>query len=183
MADKQAGRRSNAAPAVAAPALRLLYLLLAAGVFIADRLTKTLIESGMTLHESRPVIPGFFYIVYAKNQGIAFGLFADSPTRFKTFVLIFLSSLALAGVAMLLWTIDHSAPKVSAGLALILGGALGNLVDRVQGGGVVDFLDFFVSSYHWPAFNLADSAIVIGGALLLLHMTRDSTRERSEQSS
>ena len=156
--------------------LRVLYLLLSVGVFVADRLTKILIESGMMLHESRPVIPGFFQIVYAKNQGIAFGLFAESTSGVKTFVLVFLSSLALAGVALLLWTADHSATKLSAGLALILGGALGNLFDRVQYGSVVDFLDFFVSGYHWPAFNLAYSAIVIGGGMLLLHMTLGEKR-------
>ncbi len=163
---------SASAAAAVSTTLKLLYLLLAVGVFLADRLTKTLIEAGMMLHESRPVIPGFFHIVYAKNQGIAFGLFAESPSASKTFILVFLSAVALAGVAVLLWTADHSAMKMSAGLALILGGALGNLFDRVQHGSVVDFLDFFIQGYHWPAFNLADSAIVIGGALLLLHMRR-----------
>ncbi len=151
--------------------MRLLYLLLSVGVFLADRLTKLLVENTMSLHESRSVIPGFFHVVYAKNQGIAFGLFSESSSGLKTFILVFLSSLALAGVALLLWTADHSATRLSTGLALILGGALGNLFDRVQQGSVVDFLDFFVSSYHWPAFNVADSAIVIGGCLLLLHMT------------
>ena len=166
------GPRTHPAAAAISTTLKLLYLLLAAGVFLADRLTKTLIESGMTLNQSHAVIPGFFHIVYAKNQGIAFGLFADSSSGLKTFVLVFLSSLALAGVALLLWTSDPSAAKLSFGLSLILGGALGNLFDRVQYGSVVDFLDFFVHNYHWPAFNLADSAIVVGGALLLLHMTR-----------
>ena len=170
MADKTSSSGTNPATAVLTPAWRLLYLLLAGGVFLADRLTKTLIETGMTLHESRPIIAGFFHIVYAKNQGIAFGLFAESPSALKTFILIFLSSVALAGVALLLWTADHSSMMLSAGLSLILGGALGNLVDRVQQGSVIDFLDFFVQGYHWPAFNLADSAIVIGGCLLLLHM-------------
>lgn len=169
---KPFGRGTHPAAAAIATTWRLLYLLLAVGVFLADRLTKTLIESGMMLNQSRAVIPGFFHIVYAKNQGIAFGLFAESSSGLKTFVLVFLSSIALAGVALLLWTTDPAAAKLSAGLSLILGGALGNLFDRVQYGSVVDFLDFFVQSYHWPAFNLADSAIVVGGALLLLHMTR-----------
>jgi len=160
----------------------MLYLLLSAGVFAADRLTKNLIESSMSLHDSRSVIPGLFYIVYDKNQGIAFGLFADSPSRLKTFVLILLSSLALAGVATLLWTLDQSSAVVSAGLAMILGGALGNLIDRIQGGGVVDFLYFAVRDYYWPAFNLADSAIVVGGGLLLLHMLREGRLERAQKS-
>ena len=176
MADKTSSSGTNPVTAVLTPAWRLLYLLLAGGVFLADRLTKTLIQTGMTLHESRPIIPGFFHIVYAKNQGIAFGLFADSSSAIKTFVLVFLSSVALAGVVVLLWKADPGAAKLSAGLSLIMGGALGNLFDRVQYGSVVDFLDFFVDSYHWPAFNLADSAIVVGGGLLLLYMTRAEKR-------
>ncbi|MBI3695281.1 MAG: signal peptidase II [Acidobacteria bacterium] len=164
--------KKHPAAAAVATTLRLLYLLLAVGVFLADRLTKTLIESTMALNQSRMVIPGFFHIVYARNQGIAFSLFADSPSATKTFLLVLLSSVALAGVGFLLWTADHSDTALSAGLSLILGGALGNLFDRVQSGSVVDFLDFSVSTYHWPAFNLADSAIVIGGGLLLLHMLK-----------
>ena len=161
--------------AVMAPGLRLLYLLLAAGVFLADRLTKTLIEAGLTPYDSRPVIPGFFHIVHVKNPGIAFGLFAESPSAGKTFALVFLSAAALAGVGYVLWT-SGAAAQQNAALALILGGAMGNLFDRVRTGGVVDFLDFFVGDYHWPAFNLADSAIVTGGGLLLLYLVRAERR-------
>ena len=163
--------------AVVAPALRLLYLLLAGGVFLADRLTKTLIETALALYESRVVIPGFFHIVHVKNQGIAFGLFAESPSAGKTFTLVFLSAVALAGVGYMLWTSTVRAAQQNTALALILGGALGNLFDRVQNGGVVDFLDFFVGAYHWLAFNLADSAIVVGGGLLLLHLVRAERRQ------
>ena len=159
--------------AALAPIARFLYLMLALGVFLADRLTKALVEGSLPLHDYRVIIPDFFHLVHVKNQGIAFGLFADSPSATKTFLLVFLSAIALGGVALLFWTASPVVPKLSAGLSLILGGALGNLVDRVQGGGVVDFLLFFVGSYHWPAFNLADSAIVTGGGLLLLHLIRD----------
>lgn len=162
--------------AVMAPALRLLYLLLAAGVFLADRLTKILIEAGLALYDSRVVIPGFFHIVHVKNPGIAFGLFAESPSAGKTFALVFLSAAALAGVGYVLWTSNATAAQQNAALALILGGAMGNLFDRVRTGGVVDFLDFFVGDYHWPAFNLADAAIVTGGGLLLLYLVRAERR-------
>ena len=181
MAQKRLTPNSHPAATALETTLRLLYFLLAAGVFLADRLTKTLIESGMALNQTRSIIPGFFHIVHAKNQGIAFGLFADSPSAWKTFILVFLSSIALAGVALLLWKSDPNAARLSGGLALILGGALGNLFDRVQYGSVVDFLDFFVQTYHWPAFNLADSAIVVGGALLLLHMSNHEKMASSEQ--
>jgi len=162
--------------AVMAPGVRLLYLLLAAGVFLADRITKTLIEAGLALYDGRPVIPGFFHIVHVKNPGIAFGLFAESPSAGKTFALVFLSAATLAGVGYVLWTSAAAAAQQNAALALILGGALGNLFDRVRSGGVVDFLDFFVGDYHWPAFNLADSAIVTGGGLLLLYLVRAERR-------
>ena len=157
---------------VLAPVARFLYLLLSGGVFLADRLTKTLIETALALHETLAVVPGFFHIVHVRNQGIAFGLLADSPSPAKTFALVFFSALALGGVALLLWSNHAEARQPSVGLALILGGALGNLFDRVRHGSVVDFLDFFVAGYHWPAFNLADSAIVVGGGLLLWHMGR-----------
>jgi signal peptidase II len=168
---------NNREAAAVAPAIRVLYLLLAAGVFLADRLTKILIETAMPLYESRVVVPGFFHIAHVRNQGIAFGLFAESPSAWKTFVLVFLSAVALAGVAYVLWTTTAATPKQNTALALILGGAMGNLFDRVRTGGVVDFLDFFVGSYHWPAFNLADSAIVVGGGLLLLHLSRSGRRQ------
>ena len=164
--------------AVMAPTVRLLYLLLAGGVFLADRLTKTLIETAMGLYETRVIIPGFFHIVHVRNQGIAFGLFADSPSAAKTFLLVFLSAAALAGVGYVLWTAPGGGARQSTGLALILGGALGNVFDRVQNGGVVDFLDFFLGAWHWPAFNLADSAIVVGGGLLMLHLIRAERRHR-----
>ena len=155
------------------PLLRAFYLLVAVGVFLLDRLAKLIIESALMLHDTRTVIPGFFQIVHAKNQGIAFGLFADAPSSTRTFVLVFLSGLALAGVAALWWASNPVSGRASTALSLILGGALGNLFDRVRYGSVVDFLDFYVGPYHWPAFNLADSAIVIGGGLLLWWMARD----------
>jgi len=168
----------KAGVAMAAPGVRVVYLLVAGGVFLADRLTKALIESVMGLHETRVVIPGFFHIVHVRNEGIAFGLFADSPSAWKTFALIALSAVALAGVGYVMWTSAPASSRQNTPLALILGGALGNLFDRIRTGGVVDFLDFFVADYHWPAFNLADSAIVIGGGLLLLHLARAERRKK-----
>jgi len=161
--------KHSAAPRLPA---RSLYLLLSAAVLLADRLTKMLVESSFTLHEIRTVIPGFFQLVYVRNPGIAFSLLADSPSPLKTFVLVGLSLLALAAVAWLLWTADPALHRLCTGLALIMGGAMGNLLDRILDGSVVDFLDFFISTYHWPAFNVADSAIVAGGGLVLFHTTR-----------
>jgi len=158
---------------------RLLYLLLAAGVFLADRLTKSLVETALALHETRIVIPDFLHLVHVRNQGIAFGLFSDSPSAWRSVALVSLSALALAGVGYMLWTACASASQQKLALALIFGGATGNLFDRVRRGAVTDFLDFFIGSWHWPAFNLADSAIVSGVALLLLVLLRSERRPRS----
>jgi signal peptidase II len=102
-----------------------------------------------------------------ENRGAAFGLFAESPSEWKIAVLVLFSLVALVVVSALLWKNSHAMTTTGVGLALILGGALGNLWDRLVSGQVVDFLDFYVGNYHWPAFNLADSAIVVGALLLV----------------
>lgn len=113
------------------------------------------------------VIPGLFRLVHVENRGIAFGLFADSSSPVAGWIFVIISMAAMVLIGALLWRNHPSAKLAGTGLALILGGAAGNLVDRLVRGPVVDFLDFYVSGYHWPAFNLADSAISIGAAVLL----------------
>jgi signal peptidase II len=149
--------------------MRRLHLLIALAVFVADQLTKWVIGSAIPLHDSWPVIPGFFRLTHVKNRGAAFGIFADSTAPMKIEVLILLSVVALVVVLMLLWE-QPGARRIGLGLALILGGALGNLFDRLAHGSVVDFLEFYLRGFHWPAFNVADSAIVIGAGLLVLDM-------------
>ena len=161
-----------------APSGRLVYLAIAAGVFLADRLTKMLIESTFPLYSARSVVPGFFQIVHVTNEGMAFGLFNDNPSPFKTALLILASAVALGAVIYMLWTAAPGSTLQPVALSLILGGAAGNLFDRVRQGRVVDFLDFYVGDLHWPAFNLADSAIVIGGGLLLLYLARHPRQHR-----
>jgi signal peptidase II len=149
--------------------MRRLHLLIALAVLVADQLTKWVIASAIPLHDSRPVIPGFFRLTHVKNRGAAFGIFADSTSPMKIEVLILLSVVALVVVLMLLWE-QPGARRIGLGLALILGGALGNLFDRLAHGSVVDFLEFYLRGFHWPAFNVADSAIVMGAGLLVLDM-------------
>ena len=149
--------------------MRRLHLLVALAVFVADQLTKWVIGSAIPLHDSWPVIPGFFRLTHVKNRGAAFGIFADSTSPMKIEVLILLSVVALVVVLLLLWE-QPGARRIGLGLALILGGALGNLFDRLAHGSVVDFLEFYLRGFHWPAFNVADSAIVIGAGLLVLDM-------------
>ena len=147
--------------------MRKYHFLIAALVVVFDRLAKWVVDKNIALHESVAVVPGFFHLTHVENRGAAFGLFAESPSEWKIAVLVLFSLVALVVVSALLWKNSHAMTTTGVGLALILGGALGNLWDRLVSGQVVDFLDFYVGSYHWPAFNLADSAIVVGALLLV----------------
>jgi signal peptidase II len=150
-----------------AHAVRKYHLLIATLVVVADRLAKWLVASHISLHDSIVIIPGFFHLTHVQNRGAAFGIFNDSPSSWKITALVFFSVLALVVVAVLLWKNSHALNATGIGLSLVFGGALGNLWDRLANKHVVDFLDFFVGSYHWPAFNIADSAIVVGAILLM----------------
>lgn len=145
---------------------------LAAGVFGLDRLTKWLIETHVSTFDVHKVIPGFFDIVHSQNRGVAFGLMNDSTSAWRTIVLIGFSGAALLLVAALLWKSTRFDKWSAAGLALVLGGAAGNLFDRIVWGQVTDFLEFYIGDLHWPTFNVADSCIVIGSALLLLELLK-----------
>ena len=150
--------------------MRKYHFLIALVVLALDRLTKWTIAHRLTLHDSIPVIPGFFRIIHTENPGAAFGIFADSPTQWKVGLLIFFSVLALLIVCALLWKSSHRLTTTGVGLSLILGGAIGNLWDRIVSRHVVDFLLFYIGRYQWPAFNVADSAIVVGAGLLIFEI-------------
>ncbi len=148
-------------------ALRKYFFIIAVTVLLLDRLAKWAVASNIALHDSVVVIPGFLRLTHVQNTGAAFGLFAESSAQWKVGALVSFSILALVVVSALLWKNSHSLSTTTIGLSLILGGAMGNLWDRMVSGHVVDFLDFYVGSYHWPAFNVADSAIVVGAILLV----------------
>ena len=150
--------------------MRKYHFLIALFVVALDRVTKWAIAHRLSLHDSIPVIPGFFRIIHAENPGAAFGIFADSPSPWKVALLIVFSIIALLIVSLLLWKNSHRLTSTGIGLALILGGAIGNLWDRLVSRHVVDFLLFYVGQYQWPAFNVADSAIVVGAALLVFEI-------------
>jgi signal peptidase II len=141
---------------------------LAVAVFVVDRVTKWIIKTRVSESDSHVVIPGFFDIVHSQNSGAAFGLFAESTSEWRTVLLIGFSVVALIALAAMLWRTPRLDRMTAIALALILGGALGNVFDRVRWGTVTDFLLFYIGQYQWPAFNAADSAIVIGSGLLLL---------------
>ena len=150
----------------------LSYYGLSAAIFAVDRLTKSFIESRFSAFDTHTVIPGFFDIVHARNPGAAFSMFADSTSPWRPVLLIGVSLAALALVAVILRNATRLDRPTAIGLSLILGGALGNVFDRIMTGAVTDFLDFYIGDLHWPAFNVADSAIVIGSGLLLISMLR-----------
>jgi len=150
--------------------MRKFHFTLALLVLLLDRVAKQMVARDIPLHDSIPIVPRFFYLTHVQNRGAAFGLFADSPAEWKVALLIAFSVIALVIVSTLLWRSSHTMTSTGVGLALILGGALGNLWDRLLHGRVVDFLLFYLGSYQWPAFNVADSAIVVGAGLLLFEI-------------
>jgi signal peptidase II len=162
-------------------AMRKYHLLIAFLVVLLDRLSKRLVASRISMHDSIPVIPGFFRITHVENRGAAFGLFADSPSEWKIAMLVLFSVVALVIVVALLWKNSHSLTTTGIGLSLILGGAIGNLWDRLFNGKVVDFLLFYIGQYQWPAFNVADSAIVVGAGLLVFEIlfVKPTAKEKS----
>ena len=147
--------------------MRKYHILIATLIVFCDRMTKFLVADRITLHDSIDVVPGLFRLTHVQNQGAAFGLFAESPSEWKVAVLILFSVAALAVVSTLLWKHGNAMNATAIALSMVFGGALGNLWDRIASGRVIDFIDFYVGNHHWPAFNIADSAIVVGALLLL----------------
>src|SRR5271156_3624371 len=160
--------------------MRKYHFLIAVFVIALDRVTKIAISRRLSLHDSISVIPGFFRIIHTENAGAAFGIFADSPSPWKVGLLIAFSVVALVIVSALLWKSSHILTSTGIGLSLILGGAIGNLWDRIVSRHVVDFLLFYIGPHQWPAFNVADSAIVVGAGLLVFEIV--FAKSPSEQS-
>jgi signal peptidase II len=155
--------------------MRKFHFLIALFVVLLDRATKWAVARNISLHDSIQLIPHIFYLTHVENRGAAFGLFADSPSQWKIGMLILFSVIAMIIVSTLLWRSGHSMTTTGVGLSLILGGAIGNLWDRLVSGRVVDFLLVYIGSYQWPAFNAADSAIVIGAGLLVYEILFDNS--------
>ncbi len=146
------------------------WLWLALAVVIADQISKRAIAATIKPDGVVTIIPGFFNLVHTNNRGVAFGILADAHSAWVAWVLILfsLTVMGLLGWLLLSDRIPNLPGQV--GAALILGGAAGNVLDRLIRHSVVDFLDFYIHAYHWPAFNLADSAIVIGGGLIVFSL-------------
>jgi signal peptidase II len=154
-----------------------LALILAAAVLALDQASKAVIRHYLPLWTKTEVIPGFFDLVHTLNRGAAFGLLNRSDIDWQTYFFIAANSLAVVIIFHLLHTV-HSGAFLRFGLGLLLGGALGNLIDRIRVGEVTDFLDFYLGSHHWPAFNMADMAITTGSCILLISLYRQRGRGR-----
>jgi signal peptidase II len=144
-------------------------LLISAAIFSADRWTKTWVASHIAIGGAIPVLPGILRITHWLNDGAAFSLFADtaSPHTVRLALIVFTCVAALA-VLIALVRLGNRLTLTTIALALILGGALGNVHDRIEYGSVIDFIEVHIFKYHWPDFNVADSSIVTGACLLLL---------------
>lgn len=145
-------------------------LLIAGTIVITDQITKAIVLAKMALYQSIIIIPGFFSLTHIQNPGGAFGFLAQQDATVRVAVFLVASIVAIGLIFMFYRQIPRSHPFLASGLALIFGGAIGNLIDRLRFGKVVDFLDFYIGSWHYPAFNVADSAITVGVTIFLVHL-------------
>lgn len=151
--------------------MKLLFAIVGAVVFL-DQVTKLMVLAGLPLFHSIEVIPGFFNIVHVRNTGAAFSILAGAPSVWRQ---LFFAVLTL-GVVIFLVLAYRKVPQgdlwSKSSYSLVIGGAVGNLIDRVRLGSVVDFLDVYWKTHHWPAFNVADSAITVGAFMLIVSLFR-----------
>ncbi|HSF42162.1 MAG TPA: signal peptidase II [Thermoanaerobaculia bacterium] len=150
---------------------KLRYLLISFGVMALDQWTKWLVEIRLPHHAAETVIPGFLNLTHVRNTGVAFGLFA-SDGHGTNWTLTILGLVALTAVGVYFWLAPSKDRWLLVALALVVGGAVGNLIDRVASGAVTDFIDVYVGGHHWPSFNVADSAISIGIVLMAIDSFR-----------
>lgn len=150
-----------------------------ASVVAADQITKEVVRRTIPLHEHRPVIDGFLDIVHVQNTGAAFGLLNTTDFPYKPLVMIGIAAIALVAIAAYATQLGFHERLARLGLALILGGAFGNLIDRAVAGHVVDFVDIYWGTAHFWAFNVADAAITTGAALVLIDMIRPGRKHVS----
>ena len=155
---------------------KIRYLLVSLGVLVLDQWSKWLVEVHLPDHTAHPVVPGLLNLTHVRNTGVAFGLFASDGGG-TGWLLTLLGLGALAAVGSYFWFAPHRERSLLVALALVVGGAVGNLIDRVASGAVTDFIDVYVGTHHWPSFNVADSAISIG----ILLMAVDSFRPRQRE--
>ncbi len=146
----------------------LMFMLVAGAVLVLDQATKTWVLENLYLYQHLTVIPSFFNITHVTNTGAAFGFMAGQEKWRHVFFQV-VSVVALGGLFYVYVTAGRKTGWLFWGCSMVFGGACGNLIDRIRFQHVVDFLDFYLGTYHWPAFNVADAAITVGGCMLAIH--------------
>ncbi len=160
---------------------RSAYLWIAGVIVALDQVTKALVDDFMTLHESRTIVEGLVRLTYVQNRGAAFGILSEAGLPYQSLMFSVVSLLALLAIALYAWRMPAHSRLPQTALALVMGGAVGNLLDRARLGYVIDYVDVYWGAHHWPAFNVADSAITIGVALLVVDILRNPQVEDSSK--
>ncbi len=145
-------------------------LIISGSIVVSDQISKVIISKILALHHSIPIIPGFFNFTYVLNPGGAFGFLANQSSTVRVLIFLFVSSIAICFILYFYINTPETHKFLSIGFALIFGGAIGNMIDRIRLGKVIDFLDFRILNFPWPAFNVADSAISVGMAIFIFHI-------------
>ncbi len=157
-----------------------ILLIFCIGVLLLDQWTKSLIVQKLPLYERVEVIPGFFNLTHVRNTGGAFGIFGGEKGGLGSILFVVVSFLAIGAIVFLFLRIKENERMLAIAFSLILSGAAGNLIDRLRYGEVVDFLDFHLFTSHWPAFNVADSAICVGIGLMALELLKGDHKKSSK---
>ena len=147
-----------------------LFLSIALTVVVLDQVTKLMVVAWIPLFHSISVIPGFFNLTHIHNPGGAFGFMAAGHPGVRNLLFLGVSSVAMAVLILFYRSTPRTHPWLASALAMIFGGAVGNLIDRLRFREVIDFLDVYLGAYHWPAFNVADSAITVGITIFIIHV-------------
>jgi signal peptidase II len=157
-------------------------LIILVWIISVDQWTKYSVQKGLPLHHAVPVIKGFFNLTHVRNPGGAFGIFGGEKGGVGSLLFVIVSLNAIGIILFFFFKTREDEGILSLAFSLVLSGAIGNLIDRFRYGEVIDFLDFQISSFHWPAFNIADSAITVGIGLILLDLfTRDHKKDTMAQ--
>ena len=160
----------------------MLLIVISLFLIAVDQMTKIYVHSHFELGESITVIPGFFNFTYVRNLGAAFGIFTDSPETFRHIFFLSIPLVAVAIIVFFIYGLPESESVQVMALSSIAGGAIGNYIDRIQHGYVIDFLDVhYKNIYNWPVFNIADSAIVVGVGILTVLMIQEYIEEKKKK--
>jgi signal peptidase II len=157
----------------------LLFSVIAVVILILDQVTKWLVTAYIPLNGGTTLIEGYVNLVHARNSGAAFGILANGAGSYRLLLLVGVSLAATIIIPWIVITSESIRPLLLAAYGLFMGGATGNLIDRLTAGEVVDFIDFHVGSLHWPAFNVADSALCVGTALIFVYYLKKSDKQEN----